>query len=241
MENIDLISKHQVIKEYGHYFEGAGIIVERFGDPETMSVSVSLAGHFVRALEMVEAQYKQIEDQIADLTSSTIKALASRGLVKELQEKQKHFSKEIWDFKEKVNVLYQPNGDYHMPVNRLFKSSFVYAFSFEKDTFRPLIHIVDIKRVSIQSCSGDELIPGYCVEIDGIQGMVKHEGDGFIFDVEDNDKHGIYVFGDREAAESRLKEEIQARMAMLGEDKEYFYVQEEHESSSSKGGAASEV
>lgn len=238
MENIDLVSKQQVIKEYGHYFEGAGIIVERFGDPETLSETVKLAGHFAKLLEIVETQYKHVEEQIADLTSSTIKALASRGLVKELQEKQEYFSRQLYDLKEQVNVLYQPNGDYHMPINRLFKSSFVYAFSFEKDTFRPLINIVDIERVSIQSCGSDELFPSYCVEIDGIQGVVKHEGDGFVFDVEDNDKHGIYVFGDRETAESRLKEEIQSRIALLAEEKEYFYVQEEHESGASEGGAA---
>jgi len=242
MENIDLVSKLQVIKEYAHYFdvmgEGSGVIVERFGDAETGSATVKLAGHFAQLLELSEAQYKNVEDQITDLTSSTIKSLASRGLVKELQEKQKHFSRQLYDLKEQIQVLYQQNGDYHMPVNRLFKSSFVYAFSFEKDTFRPLINIVDIERVSIQSCGSDELIPSYCVKIDGVYGAVKHEGDGFIFDVEDNDNHGIYVFGDRETAESRLKEEIQARMAMLSEEKEYFYVQEEHESSASEGGAA---
>lgn len=199
---------------------------------------MALAGHFAKALELLDAQYKNVEDQIVDLTSSTIKALASRGLVKELQEKQSCFSRELYDLKEQVNVLYQPNTDYHVPLNRLFKSSFVYAFSFEKNTFRPLISVVNIDRVVIQSCGGDQLIPSYCVKIDGIRGVVRHEADGFIFDVQGNNEHGIYVFGDRETAEGRLKEEIQSRMALLAEEKEYFYVQEKHESGASEGGAA---
>lgn len=238
MENIDLLSKQQVIKEYGHYFDGTGIIVERFGDPEMRSETVALAGHFVKAFELLDAQYKSVEDLITDLTSSTIKALASRGLVKELQEKQAYFSRKLYDLKEQVNVLYQPNTDYHVPLNRLFKSSFVYAFSFEKNTFRPMISIVNIERVSIESPGDDKLIPSYCVEIDGIQGVMRHEDNGFVFDVKDNQNHGIYVFGDRETAESRLKEEIQSRMAFLAEEKEYFYVQEKHESGASEGGAA---
>lgn len=238
MENIDLVSKQQVIKEYGHYFDGTGIIVERFGDPETRSETVALAGHFAKALELLDAQYKSVEDQIVDLTSSTIKALASRGLVKELQEKQACFSRELYELKEQVNVLYQPNTDYHVPLNRLFKSGFVYAFSFEKNTFRLLISVVNIDKVVIQSCGEDQLIPSYCVEIDGVSGVVRHEADGFIFDVQGNNEHGIYVFGDRETAESRLKEEIQSRMALLAEEREYFYVQEEHESGASEGGAA---
>lgn len=237
MENIDLVSKQQVIKEYGHYFDGTGIIVERFGDPETRSETVVLAGHFANLLELSEAQYKNVEDQITDLTSSTIKALASRGLVKELQEKQAYFSRRLYDLKEQISVLYQQGIDYKMPLNRLFSGGSIYAFSFEKNTFRPLISVVEITRIFLEYL-GDKLMPKYCVEINGLQGVVRHDVDGFIFDVQGNDEHGIYVFGDRETAESRLKEEIQSRMALLAEEKEYFYVQEEDESGASEGGAA---
>lgn len=214
MDNIDTLTKEQVIAEYGHYFKAIDDknISEFFGS--TMESSLLGANKMESMVSLLDKESIEIECLIKGLTSSTLKSLTNHQAIKDLKEHQNRFAKVLEKIKEDNRISYLESIVYYLPLNRLHRGDHLYIVSFERDAYSPVIVAICIEDIIINSID-EALMPEYTCFFEGDNIVINHQGLEFGIKDKELSYHDLFVFNNIDDAETFLSEEKEIRIDRL--------------------------